>query len=70
MPNKLITHAAAISVSNQGSVFLFRPLTDAARLHLEECCPDGMWFAGALVCERRYAQDFAVSLGGNGFVIK
>jgi hypothetical protein len=59
-----------IEVSNFGSIFLFRPNTEAARLHLEEHCPGATWFGGALVCEHRYAADLAASLKSAGFKVE
>ena len=50
---------ADISINNQGSIFLFRPLNTVAREHLVTNCPDAHWLGGALVCEHRYAADLA-----------
>lgn len=47
-------------MENAGSLYLFRPLTAAARDWCEEHCPaDGehQYFGGALVVEPRYASD-------------
>jgi hypothetical protein len=54
MRTKTEKTASDILISNQGTIFLFRPLTDAAWLHLELHCPDATWFGGALFCEHRY----------------
>jgi len=59
-----------IEVSNLGSIFLFRPNTEAARLHLERHCPDATWFGGALVCEHRFAMDLVVALRSEGFTVE
>ena len=59
-----------ITVSNQGSIYLFRPLTHDTRRHLEQHCPDAQWFCGALVVEHRYAGDLAAALQGDGFVVE
>jgi hypothetical protein len=57
-------------LSHHGTIFLFQPFTEAARLHLEVCCPDATWFAGALVCEHRYARELAASLSSDGFTVE
>lgn len=59
-----------ITVCNQGSIFLFRPHTDAARKHLETHCPDATWFGGSLVCEHRYAAGLAEAMQGDGFTLE
>ena len=64
------TTEADYTADNQGSIFLFRPLTEAARLHLEEHCSDATWFGDAVVCEHRYAADLAAALRGKGFILE
>ena len=55
-------------IYNEGSILLFRPLTDAAREWLEEHVQeDAQWFGGALVVEHRFAGDLAVGLVQAGF---
>jgi len=61
------TKSADIEVINQGSIYLFRPRNEAAKVHLEEHCSDATWFCGALVCEHRYAGDLATVLQRDGF---
>ena len=67
---KALTASADISVSNYGTIFLFRPLTDAARLHLEQHCAEATWFGGALCCEHRYAGGLAETLQRDGFTVE
>ena len=55
-------------ISNHFSIFLFRPLTKAAREHLEENVQeDAQWFGGALVVEHRYAEPLMHALYNEGF---
>ena len=68
--SETLTAGADISVSNCGTIFLFRPLTEAARAHLEAHCADAQWFGGALVCEHRYAGSLAEALQSDGFAIE
>lgn len=49
-----------------GNLFLFRPTSEEARDWLEENT-EGMWFAGALVVEPRYAHALALGLIDDGF---
>ena len=59
-PNGL---GATVRSSGEGSILLFRPLTDAAREWLKENVQgDAQWFGDALVVERRYAGDLAVGM--------
>lgn len=53
--------SADIEVENGGSLFLFRPLTDAGREWLNEnvAAESWQWFGGALAVEHRYAGDLA-----------
>ena len=55
-------------IHNEGTILLFRPLTDAAREWLKaNVQEDAQWFGGALVVEHRYAGDLAVGLIKAGF---
>lgn len=57
-------------VENHGTIYLFRPLNEAAGNHLRENVQeDAQWFGDALVVEHRYASDLAVALTDNGFVV-
>ena len=64
------TQIPDISVSHQGTICLFRPLTEAARLHLEAQCPGATWFGEALCCEHRYAGELATVLQRDGFTLE
>ena len=59
-----------IEVSDLGSIFLFYPNTEIARLHLEKHCLDALWFGGALCCEHRYALYLAANLQRAGFTVE
>ena len=50
-------------IQNEGSILLFRPLTDAAREWIEEHLQeDATWFGEALVVQHRYASDLAMGM--------
>lgn len=57
-----------VLVRNEGTLFLFCPLTDAAKQwlcsHVE---PDAIWFGHALVVEHRYALGLGAALKAAGF---
>jgi hypothetical protein len=62
---------ADVTVENHGSIFLFRPMNDAARQHLEENVSDGaQWFGGALAVEPRYAGALAQALIEDGMEVE
>jgi hypothetical protein len=62
---------ADFKVQNEGTIYLFRPLTDAAAAHIEEHVgDDAQFFGGALVVEHRYARDLAVQLTEEGFKLQ
>jgi hypothetical protein len=70
MKPKNEARGADILISNHGTIFLFRPLTNAARLHLvEKHCLDATWFGGALVVEHRYAGNLAITLQRDGLTV-
>jgi hypothetical protein len=57
-----------VLVSNEGTLFLFTPVSDLARLWLvSNVQHDAQWFGQALVVEHRYARDLALGLMEAGF---
>jgi len=49
-----------VLVANEGTVFLFNPLTARAKEWIDENVqPDAQWFGTTLVCEHRYAWGLA-----------
>jgi hypothetical protein len=62
---------ADFQIQNEGTIYLFRPLTAAAAAHLEENVQeDAQWFGAALVVEHRYAGDLAAQLSEEGFTFQ
>lgn len=58
---------ADVAVANEGSVFLFQPLTGAAKDWIEEhVVSETTWFGGSLCVEHRYAHDLALGMIGDG----
>jgi len=60
-----------VIVSNEGTVFLFNPLTARARCWMEaNAHPDSHWFGSALVVERRYAWVMTQNMKDEGLVLQ
>jgi hypothetical protein len=61
----------SFSISDQGSIFLIRPLTEAARQWLDEnvVSEPWQWVRGALCVETRFARDLVVEIEDAGFEI-
>jgi hypothetical protein len=61
------TFQSDVCIENHGSLFVFQPLTPAARTWIEEnVSEESTWWAGALVVEPRYARDLAAGMLADG----
>jgi hypothetical protein len=59
-----------VLVSNEGSIFLFQPLTARANVWIAEYVqPDAQWLGEALVVEHRYAVELAAAMRDAGLVL-
>jgi hypothetical protein len=59
-----------VLVRNEGSIFLFQPLTSRAKRWIaENVQPDTQWFGDALVVEHRYAVELAAAMRHAGLVL-
>lgn len=59
-----------IFVRCEGSLFLFEPLTNAAKQWIDENVQtDSQWFGNALVVEWRYAAELAAAMRADGLVL-
>ena len=69
---KEATHAPDVLVANEGTVFVFTPLTPRAREWFDENVQtEGwQWFGNALVVEHRFAWGLAEGLKDAGFVLE
>jgi hypothetical protein len=64
-------NTADFLVSNEGTVFLFNPLTARAKRRMDaNVHPDSHWFGSALVIERRYAWALVQSMKDEGLVLQ
>ena len=59
-----------VLVRNEGTLFLFCPLTSRAKNWIDERVqPDALWFGGALVVEHRFARALAQGMFDEGLVL-
>lgn len=59
-----------VDVSNEGSIFLVTPCTQAARDWIEENVGgETQWFGKALVVEHRYIQDLVIGMQHAGLTV-
>jgi len=62
-----VSNTPDILVQNEGTVFLFCPLTSQAKEWIDEHVqPDAMWFGNALVVEHRFAWGLAQEMKDTG----
>ena len=70
--NSLKEKASApdVLVHNEGTVFLFNPLTARAKEWIDDNVqPDAQWFGTTLVVEHRYAWGLAQGMKDEGLVL-
>lgn len=59
-----------VLVRNEGSIYLFQPLTPRAKEWIaKNVQPDAQWFGNALVVEHRYAAGLAAAMREAGLVL-
>jgi len=69
MQNELKQIADA-EVSGGGTIFLVRPLTDAAREWIEEnVSNESQWFGQSLAVEHRYVGDLITGMQADGLTV-
>ena len=60
-----------VAVHNEGTLFLFGPLTDRAKTWIAaNVQADVLWFGDALVIENRFAADIARGMRGDGLTLQ
>ena len=63
-------HTLDVLVRNEGTVFLFNPLTSRAKEWMEKNVhPDAQWFGTTLVVEHRFAWALAQGMKDDGLVL-
>lgn len=59
-----------VLICNEGTVFLFCPLTSRGKQWIREYVdPDALWFGSALVVEHRFAWGLAQGMKDAGLVV-
>lgn len=60
-----------VEITHHGSICLFRPVSTEARDFFDDRLSGGeyQWFGGALAVEPRYADNIAIALATEGFVV-
>lgn len=68
-PTAIASVTPDVLVRNEGTVFVFCPLTAEAGQWISEHVHDALWFGSALVVEHRYAWPLAVGMHDAGVVL-
>jgi hypothetical protein len=68
--SQVVPSTPDVLVCNEGTVFLFCPLTSRGKEWIDDHVqPDPMWFGSALVVEHRYAWGLAQGMRDVGLVL-
>ena len=71
MSSQAVHTVPHVPVRNEGTLFLFCPLTIRANNWIDEHFqPDAQWFGAALVVERRYALGLAQGMKKAGLLLR
>ena len=68
-PTAISSRNPDVLVRNEGTVFVFCPLTAEAEQWISEHVHDALWFGSTLVVEHRYAWPLAVVMHDAGLVL-
>jgi len=69
--SQVVPSTPDVLVCNEGTVFLFCPLTSQAKEWIDEYVqPDAQWFGSALVVEHRFAWGLAQGMKDAGLVME
>lgn len=67
--SRISSSAPDVLIRNEGTVFVFCPLTIKAKQWISNNVDDPLWFGCALVVEHRYAWPLAVGMQDDGLVL-
>ena len=68
--SQVVPNTPDVLVCNEGTVFLFCPLTSRGKEWIGEYVdPDALWFGSALVVEHRFASGLAQGMKDAGLVV-
>jgi len=69
--SQVVPNTPDVLVCNEGTVFLFCPLTSRGKEWIEEHVqPDALWFGNALAVEHRFAWGLAQGMKDSGLVLE
>jgi len=69
--SQVVSNTPDVLVCNEGTVFLFCPLTHRSKAWIDEFVqPDAQWFGNALVVEHRFAWGLAQGMKDAGLVLE
>jgi hypothetical protein len=68
-PTEVSSVTPDVLVHNEGTVFVFCPLTSEANQWVSEHIHDALWFGAALIVEHRYAWPLAIGMQDAGLVL-
>jgi hypothetical protein len=69
--SQVVPNTPDVLVCNEGTVFLFCPLTSRGKEWIDEYVqPDAPWFGNALVVEHRFALGLAQGMKDTGLVLE
>lgn len=57
------------AMTNEGSLYLLRPMSDSAKTHADEFYSEALRFGGAIAIDHRYAASNAEFLLQDGFSV-
>ena len=69
LPSDISSSTPDVLVRNEGTVFVFCPLTVEAKQWISEHVYDALWFGSALVLEHLHAWPLAVGMQDAGLVL-
>lgn len=58
-----------VTIEGHGSIILFHLHTATARDWVDEHVPEPLWFADALACESRFAENLAAGMAEDGLTL-
>ena len=70
LPTAVASATPDVLVCNEGTVFLFCPLTSQAKAWIDKYVqPEAQWFGNTLVVEHRFAWGLALGMKDAGLVL-
>jgi len=58
-----------IQVRNEGTIYLFTPITNVGSEWIAENVEEPLWFGDSIACEHRFARDLAFAMEEDGLIV-